>query len=233
MMGRRASGQDRLFYAFNLEELRTSRTIFLRGIDPLPGPSASLHQSPRQALQPHRPPFHRSGADDPDADRRLLLRYPLRAPAVRGGAPEPGLPLVLPARSRRCGARPLDLLQEPPWPLPRQRHAFDWLFDDGRCERCLAEGLVKRRRIRQSTPASSRLLMPTGSAACPGTDASWTRRSPALSTRAGARVPAGTGCRRGTVKQVLPKNISLTDPAGDAGPPRQADRRSTPTRPTT
>ena len=29
--------------------------------------------------------------------------------------------LVLPARPRRHGARPLDLLEEPPWPLPRQR----------------------------------------------------------------------------------------------------------------
>src|ERR1700719_4597651 len=37
----------------------------------------------------------RSGAAYPDADRRLLLRYPLGAAAVRGGAPQSGVPLVL------------------------------------------------------------------------------------------------------------------------------------------
>src|SRR5438309_1764642 len=37
----------------------------------------------------------RSGAADPDADRRLLLRHPLGAAAVRGSAPQPSVPLVL------------------------------------------------------------------------------------------------------------------------------------------
>ena len=54
---------------------------------------------PRAVLQPHGPPVDRSRADDPHADRRLLLRHSVRAAAVRRGPPEPGLSLVLPARS--------------------------------------------------------------------------------------------------------------------------------------
>jgi hypothetical protein len=45
----------------------------------------------------------RSRADDPDADHRLLHGHPLRAAAVRRGACEPRLPLVLPPwAGRRC-----------------------------------------------------------------------------------------------------------------------------------
>ena len=40
---------------------------------------------------------------------------------MRGGPSEPRLSLVLSARARRRGAGPLDLLEEPAWPLPRQR----------------------------------------------------------------------------------------------------------------
>ena len=59
---------------------------------------------------------------------------------MRGGASQPGLPLVLPARPGWRGARPLDLLQEPTWPLPRQRSAarvFETVV-----RRCMEEGLV-------------------------------------------------------------------------------------------
>ena len=38
--------------------------------------------------------LHRFGAADSDADRQLLLRYPLGAAAVRGGAPQPGISLL-------------------------------------------------------------------------------------------------------------------------------------------
>src|ERR1700728_4330291 len=73
--------------------------------------------------------FDRSGADDQDADRRLLFRHPLRAAAVRRGSSEPGLPVVLPARSRRVGAGSLDLLEEPAWPFPREQSAASAVRD--------------------------------------------------------------------------------------------------------
>ena len=86
----------------------------------------------RPYLQRDGAALDRSGADDPDADHRLLHGHPLRAAAVRGGASQPGLSLVLPARARGRGARPLDLLQEPAWPVPRQRPAAPAVRDDGR-----------------------------------------------------------------------------------------------------
>ena len=85
------------------------------------------------------------GADDPDADRRLLLRHPLGAAAVRGGPSQPGLPLVLPARARRRGARPLDLLEEPARPLPRQRSAAPAVRD--RAAALHGRGPGRRRRL--------------------------------------------------------------------------------------
>jgi hypothetical protein len=72
----------------------------------------------------------RSGADDPDADRRLLLRHPLGAAVVRGGSLEPCLPLVLPARARWRGAGPLDVLEEPARPFPRERPVAQGVRDD-------------------------------------------------------------------------------------------------------
>src|SRR5205814_9882556 len=81
-------------------------------------------------LQRHRPSFGRSGTDDPDADRRLLLWHPLGAAAVRRGPSEPRLPVVLSARARRLGARPFDLLEEPAWPFPRERPAAQGIRDD-------------------------------------------------------------------------------------------------------
>src|SRR5438067_4207715 len=65
----------------------------------------------------------RPGAADPNADRRLLLWHPLGAAIVRGGAPQPGVSLVLWIGSRRRSARSFHLLEEPARPLPRQRFA--------------------------------------------------------------------------------------------------------------
>src|SRR5438552_12332032 len=70
-------------------------------------------------LQREGPAIDRSGAADQNVDRRLLLRHPLGAAAVRGGSPEPGLSLVLPARAGRRGAGPFDLLEEPARSFPR------------------------------------------------------------------------------------------------------------------
>src|SRR2546428_10190738 len=102
MMGQQAGGQDRLFYSFNLEA-QVPADHLLRGIN------QSLDLS---ELRRHLAPFYshtgrpsnRSGVDDPDADRGLLLWHPLRAVAVRGGASEPGVSLVLPVGPGGCGA---------------------------------------------------------------------------------------------------------------------------------
>src|SRR6056297_1873068 len=72
----------------------------------------------RAILQLDGPALGRSGTDDPDADRWLCLRYPVGAAALRGGASQPGVSLVLSPRSDRSGARSLDLLKEPTWAFP-------------------------------------------------------------------------------------------------------------------
>ena len=121
MMGPRQVEQGALFYEFSLEG-HVPADHLLRSIDRFVDLSrvrrelAPFYSSTGAA-------FGRSGADDPDADRRLLLRHPLGAAPLRGGPSEPGLSLVLPARARGPGARPLDLLQEPARPLPRERSA--------------------------------------------------------------------------------------------------------------
>src|SRR3954454_24878931 len=117
MMGERRVGQDALFYEFSLE-----RHVPVAIDRPVCRPRRGTVRT-GAVLQRDGTAFDRSGADDPDADRRLLLRHPLGAAVVRGGPSEPGLSLVLPARSRWRGARSLDLLEEPAWPFPRQRSA--------------------------------------------------------------------------------------------------------------
>ena len=99
-----------------------------------------ISRLPLAVLQLHRAALDRSRADDPDADRRLLLRYPLGTAAVRRGSSEPGLSLVLPFGSGR--------------PVPdhstfsKNRHGrfaesdlFRRLFEEV-VGRCIAEGLV-------------------------------------------------------------------------------------------
>ena len=82
-------------------------------------------------LQRDRPALDRSGTDDPDADRRLLLRHPFGAAAVRGGASESGLSVVLQARPGGRCAGSFHLLEEPARPLSRQRSVARTLRDDG------------------------------------------------------------------------------------------------------
>ena len=138
MMGRLQVEQAALFYEFSLER-HVPPDHLLRSIDRFVD-AWRTEAGAGSILQLDGSAVGRSRADDPDADRRLLLRHPLGAAAVRGGSPEPGLSVVLPARARRRGARPLDLLEEPPWPLPRQRSAarvFETVV-----RRCMAEGLV-------------------------------------------------------------------------------------------
>src|ERR1700733_6960702 len=63
----------------------------------------------------------RPGIDGPDVDRRLLHGHSTRAPALRRGSPQPGVSVVLPARSGWQGSRSLDILKEPAWPISRKR----------------------------------------------------------------------------------------------------------------
>src|SRR3546814_7216767 len=85
---------------------------------PVPRPERTA-PTPRSPLQPHGPAVDRSGPDDSDADRRLLLRHPFRASAVRRSAFEPSVPLVLPPWPGGCDNRPLDVLEEPSWQIGR------------------------------------------------------------------------------------------------------------------
>ena len=92
MMGERTVMQEALFYEFSIER-HVPADHLLRSIDRFVDLSG-LRVAPAALLQRDRSALDRSGADDPDADRWLLLRHPLRAAAVRGSASEPRLSLV-------------------------------------------------------------------------------------------------------------------------------------------
>src|SRR5215472_18974516 len=98
MMGERQVHQDALFYEFSLQRHVLERHP-LRLIDrfvELDG----LRRELVSFLQRHRPAFERPGTDDPHADRGLLLWHRLGTAVMRRGAPEPRLPVVLPAGAR-------------------------------------------------------------------------------------------------------------------------------------
>jgi hypothetical protein len=75
MMGERMVTQENLFYEFSLEE-HVPADHQLRLIDRFVDLSG-LRRHPGWVLQPDRPPLGGPGVDDPNADRRLLLRDPL------------------------------------------------------------------------------------------------------------------------------------------------------------
>lgn len=136
-MGERTVMQEALFYEFSIERHVPSDHL-LRSIDRF----VDLSE-----LRPHLRPFYsesgaldRSGTDDPDADRRLLLRHPFRVTPVRGGASQSCLSLVptaLPegdvpdhstfSKNRHGRFRDSDMLRE--------------LFETT-VRRCIEEGLV-------------------------------------------------------------------------------------------
>ena len=98
MMGRSSQDQEQLFYSFNLEEVVPDDHL-VRAI------ARVLDLSwVRAELAPHyshtRTPVDRSGADDPDAHRRLRVRHPLGTRAVPRGPAQPRLSLVLWPRHR-------------------------------------------------------------------------------------------------------------------------------------
>ena len=97
MMGRLEREQEQLFYSFRLDEAVPDDHAVrgLAGVLDLSwvhGELAPYYRQDWQALD-------RSGADDPDADRRLRIRDPLGADAVPRGPGQPGVPLVLRALS--------------------------------------------------------------------------------------------------------------------------------------
>ena len=99
MMGRQGGDQSQLSYLFNLER-RIPACHLLRRVNPVVTQVlADLRGKLGALLQRHWPAFDRSRAHDPDADRGLLLRHPLRAAALRGGRVASRLSLVLPPPS--------------------------------------------------------------------------------------------------------------------------------------
>ena len=110
MMGPRQVDQAALFYEFSLER-HVPADHLLGSIDRF----VDLSE-----VRGHLAPFY-SSTGRPSINPELLVRmllvgycFCLRSERrfVRGGAPEPRLPLVLRARPRWRGAGPLDLLQE-------------------------------------------------------------------------------------------------------------------------
>ncbi len=102
-------------------------------------------------LQRDRPALDRPRADDPDADRGLLLRHPLGAAALRRGRDASGLSLVLPARSGGAHSAPFDLLGEPARPVPGERRTAPCLRarGPGRDDARLGQGRGLRRRCQR------------------------------------------------------------------------------------
>ena len=231
MMGERSVMQEALFYEFSLER-HVPADHLLRSIDRFVDLSG-IRRASAALLQRDRAALDRSGADDPDADRRLLLRHPLGAAAVRGGASQPGLSLVLPARPGRRRSRPLDLLEEPPWPLPRQRSAAPAVRDDGRALH--GGGPGRRRGLRRRRQPDQGRRQPAA-LGVPG-------RTSRLE-RARREPPAGAGVSRrrstmrpsGAASAVKPKFVSPSDPAAqldrrDEGPGLLRLRHQLPDRP--
>jgi hypothetical protein len=102
MMGERTVMPEALFYSFSLEQ-HVPADHMARSIDRFVDLSeVRKHLKPLYML--NAPSVRRPRADDPDADRRLLLRHSIRAAIVRRGSPQSGLPLVLPPRPRCSGS---------------------------------------------------------------------------------------------------------------------------------
>ena len=78
MMGERPVTQESLFYSFSMER-HVPADHLLPSIDRF----VDLSSVPERLRPFYRPAIDRPRADDPHANRRLLLRHPLRAPAMR------------------------------------------------------------------------------------------------------------------------------------------------------
>jgi Transposase domain (DUF772) len=119
MMGERQVQQDALFYEFSLERHVPERHL-LRSIDRF----VELGKLRRQ-LAPFYSAIGRPSIDPELMIRMLIVGYCFGIRSERRLCEKVHLNLaylvVLPAGPRRRGARPLDLLEEPPRPLSREQ----------------------------------------------------------------------------------------------------------------
>ena len=119
MMGHRQVEQPALFYEFSLER-HVPGDHLLRSIDRF-----VEFGELRRELAPFYSTLGRPSIDPELMIRMLIVGYcfGIRSERVRGSPPQSGLSVVLPAWAQWRCARPFDLLQEPAWPLPRERPA--------------------------------------------------------------------------------------------------------------
>ncbi len=203
MMGRLASGQERLFYSFNLEE-HVPQSHLLRGID------RSIDLS---GLHDHLAE-HYSHTGRPSIDPELMLRMLIV-----------GYCYGIRSERRLCEELHLNLAYR--WfcrlgledavpdhsTFSKNRHGrfrdsqtFRWLFDEV-VRRCMAQGLVKGEGF--AVDASVVAADANRQRGVPGTESvDW--KDPALSTRAVREYLQALDGE--PLAQVMPKNISLTDP---------------------
>jgi transposase len=203
MMGRQASGQDRLFYSFNLED-HVPQSHLLRGIDrclDLQG----LHQH----LAKHYSHTGRPSVDPELMLRMLIVGYCYGIRSERRLCEEVQLNL---AYRWFCRLSLEDAVPDHST-FSKNRHGrfrdsatFRWLFDEV-VRRCMAEGLVKGEGF--AVDASIVAADANRQRGVPSTETvDW--KDPALSTRAVREYLQALDSD--AVRQVLPKNISLTDP---------------------
>ncbi len=203
MMGRLASGQERLFYSFNLEE-HVPQSHLLRGID------RSIDLS---GLHDHLAE-HYSHTGRPSIDPELMLRMLIV-----------GYCYGIRSERRLCEELHLNLAYR--WfcrlgledavpdhsTFSKNRHGrfrdsqtFRWLFDEV-VRRCMAQGLVEGEGF--AVDASVVAADANRQRGVPGTESvDW--KDPALSTRAVREYLQALDGE--PLAQVMPKNISLTDP---------------------
>ena len=126
MMGDRHVEQGALFYEFSLEA-HVPAGHLLRSIDRF----VEL-DGLRRELAPFYSAIGRPSVDPELLIRMLIVGYCFGIRSERRLCEEVHLNLAyrwLPDRARRSRARPLDPLEEPAWPLPRQRSAASALRD--------------------------------------------------------------------------------------------------------
>jgi len=203
MMGRQAGGQDRLFYSFNLED-HVPPNHLLRGIDRCLD-LGGLHKH----LADHYSQIGRPSIDPELMLRMLIVGYCYGIRSERRLCEEVhlnlayrwfcrlGLEDAVPDHSTFSKNR-----------LGRFRESgmFRWLFDEV-VRRCMAAGLVKAEGF--AVDASIVAADANRQRGVPGTEAvDW--KDPALSTRAVREYLQALDAD--ALGEVLPKNISLTDP---------------------
>jgi len=203
MMGRQASGQDRLFYSFNLED-HVPQNHLLRGID-----RCLDFGGLREHLAEHYSQIGRPSIDPELMLRMLIVGYCYGIRSERRLCEELHLNLAY-----RWFCR-LSLEDSVPdhSTFSKNRHGrfrdsgvFRWLFDEV-VRRCMAAGLVKAEGF--AVDASIVAADASSQRGVPGTDlVDW--KDPALCTRAVREYLQGLDAE--ALAKVVPKKISLTDP---------------------